>query len=917
MHYEVPINIASASILIVVGRDMPGVSRLKVIALTALIACMTVSLSPSVARAQRSAVPKRVLVLYWYSKDFPWNVKFDQTFQAALQSARPKTAEYYPEYLESNRFPGENQTLLFHDYLKHKYADRPMDVVVANSDASLDFLLKYRSDLFPQAAMVFVATRRPTTEQLAAGPGVTGIINLSGFKKTLDLALKLHPGTQQAYVISGTLQHDKKFETLAREQLRELENRVEITYLTDLPVHELIAKVKKLPERSIVLYVSQQSQDKQETVLESGDIFASIAPSTKVPIYGMTPSVEGRGIIGGYINTPEGCGTGAAEIALQIANGTRALDIPIEPAAAVPIFDWRQLQRWGISEDQLPPGAIVRFREDTFWHLYKWRIVGAITIFILEAILIAILLVERRRLGLARAALDERLHFETLLSELSAEFTWLPANEVNSCIAKWIDRLSRFFSVDDGAIIDLPRNAISSNDHPLESLHPLLEGFSKTQLTDFLGQLSSGLTVNLSRLPQDSTDTRGAGKKVLSLFAVPISVNGLIRALVFYTVDSNHVWSQDLVVRLRMIGEIFSESLSRKHQETELRASEERFATAFRSNPQPMSITTLREDRYLDVNDSFLGISGFARNEVIGRTSAELNIWETPVARNEFVKRLETHWPLRNFETKFRTKSGAFRIFLSSAELLNLGGERCLLVASSDITDRKKLEDDLMRLTSRLFNLQDEERRRIARELHDDTAQNLFAISINLAKLHQRGSNWGPEELRIIEECETLGNHAMREIRTLSYLLHPPLLDQAGLVSALQWYVEGFIKRSDIYVDLFLQDIGRLDSELETALFRIVQEGLTNIHRHSGSVTGSIRLESKGDRIILQIKDEGHGVTSSIPVESVKGIYELGVGIPGMQQRLRQLGGELDVVSNHKGTIVTAAVPVRRRAGDD
>src|SRR5262245_22852659 len=161
--------------------------RLKIIRTAALLFWVVVLMAPSVARAQQSAAPKRVLVLHWYNKDHPWNVKFDQSFQSALQSAPAGTVEYYPEYLENNRFPGEKQSLLLRDYLRQKYADRTIDVVIANSDVSLDFLLKYRGDLFPHTPIVFVAVRHPTKEELAAVPSLTGVININTHRKTLDL----------------------------------------------------------------------------------------------------------------------------------------------------------------------------------------------------------------------------------------------------------------------------------------------------------------------------------------------------------------------------------------------------------------------------------------------------------------------------------------------------------------------------------------------------------------------------------------------------------------------------------------------------------------------------------------------------------------------------------------------------------
>jgi two-component system NarL family sensor kinase len=151
----------------------------------------------------------------------------------------------------------------------------------------------------------------------------------------------------------------------------------------------------------------------------------------------------------------------------------------------------------------------------------------------------------------------------------------------------------------------------------------------------------------------------------------------------------------------------------------------------------------------------------------------------------------------------------------------------------------------------------------------------------------------------------------LKEVRTLSYLLHPPLLDEAGLTSALQWYIKGFAKRSGILVDVMFEEIGRLPSEAEIALFRIVQESLTNIRRHSGSSTASITLERKEHEVTLQIKDHGRGMLwqkLSAPAEQVT---ELGVGIHGMRQRMRQLGGRLEVASTEEGTTITASLPLK------
>jgi signal transduction histidine kinase len=239
------------------------------------------------------------------------------------------------------------------------------------------------------------------------------------------------------------------------------------------------------------------------------------------------------------------------------------------------------------------------------------------------------------------------------------------------------------------------------------------------------------------------------------------------------------------------------------------------------------------------------------------------------------------------------------------------GTVESIMTITEDATDRLRSEGELVQLTVRLFDIQDQERRRIARELHDGTAQNLFAISINLQKLYQLNTE-NEEVQRLITECLSLDEQSLKEIRTLSYLLHPPLLDQAGLVSALQWYVEGFTKRSGIFVEVFAEPIGRLQSEIEMALFRVVQEALSNVRRHSTSETASIRLARRDSEVVLQINDQGLGLASGNGSPHTNGAISLGVGLPGMKQRLRQLGGTLEITSNHSGTTVSAVVPIAK-----
>jgi signal transduction histidine kinase len=215
-------------------------------------------------------------------------------------------------------------------------------------------------------------------------------------------------------------------------------------------------------------------------------------------------------------------------------------------------------------------------------------------------------------------------------------------------------------------------------------------------------------------------------------------------------------------------------------------------------------------------------------------------------------------------------------------------------------------------LNARMTVLQEEERRRIARELHDSVGQLLAAISINSAFVQGESHKLSPDAAKRVSENAAMVEETSKQIRTISYLLHPPLLDEVGLASALQWYVEGFSERSKIEAKLDIpQNFAGLSKEMELSIFRVVQECLTNIHRHAGSPTAGIRIVQDEACLRVEIEDAGKG----IPFEKRSAFgssAHTGVGLRGMRERLRQLGGTLQVQSNSSGTRVTAILPVLR-----
>jgi signal transduction histidine kinase len=209
-------------------------------------------------------------------------------------------------------------------------------------------------------------------------------------------------------------------------------------------------------------------------------------------------------------------------------------------------------------------------------------------------------------------------------------------------------------------------------------------------------------------------------------------------------------------------------------------------------------------------------------------------------------------------------------------------------------------------------SLQDDERRRISRELHDTTAQHLFAITINIENLKRMDAGITRAGVELLNECRDLCERSLQEVRTLSYLSHPPELERTGLISALRWYVEGFRKRTGIAVDFQVaKGMAKIPNEMEVDIFRVVQEGLFNVFRHSGSQSAAILLQGDEEHIVLEIKDNGRGMYDGN--SGYRKEPQAGVGISSIRERLRRWGGNLKIESSDDGALLVAEVPLPSR----
>ena len=318
------------------------------------------------------------------------------------------------------------------------------------------------------------------------------------------------------------------------------------------------------------------------------------------------------------------------------------------------------------------------------------------------------------------------------------------------------------------------------------------------------------------------------------------------------------------------------------------------------------------QSRIIFWNEGARKIYGWKKEDATGRVSHELlqTIFAVPLEAVESALLEQNVW---EGELQHVTSDGKRIVVLSRWSLARdaRGSPKTILEINRDITERKCAEVELRRVSSRLLRAQDGERRSIARNLHDSTGQDLAALAALLKQLYHSIPSLKRKASQLLSQCQDLSNRCVREVRTLSYVLHPPMLDEAGLEDALHHYLDGFAKRSGIRVKLVVSpSFGRLTPEVELALFRVTQECLSNIQRHSGSLHASIRLDRLPDGFTLEVNDKGRGSFDNKLKRNGMVRFEAGIGIQSMQERVKLIGGRLDIDSGSNGTTVRVTLPV-------
>ena len=335
--------------------------------------------------------PRQVLVLYSYHDNVPWEHLADKGLRSTFTAMAEEPVALHIEYMDLIRYTDANYLAKIKDLYRFKYANKPLDLIISMDAESISFLTRHGNDLFPGVPTIFASDDQAFLHKPALRQNITGIFRGEDYTGTLDLAINLLPETRHIHVIAGTALTDRLVAEKARAALKSQENNFNIHYWFDLSLEQILKRVSSLPAHSIVLYLIVL-RDARGTPLISRDVLSLISEKATAPVFSLWDTYLGYGIVGGALTSAELQGQKTAELALRVLAGEAPDSILPLKLKNHPIFDWRQLRRWGISQEQLPLGSIVRFQEYSFFEQYRWQILGVTLILLVQSVFIVFII---------------------------------------------------------------------------------------------------------------------------------------------------------------------------------------------------------------------------------------------------------------------------------------------------------------------------------------------------------------------------------------------------------------------------------------------------------------------------------------------------------------------------------------------
>jgi PAS domain S-box-containing protein len=877
------------------------------------------------APSKGNLASKKVLILNSYESNAPVFLETDKGVLDTLRSGGIPNLNQFFESLDLRRNPGPGHRRLLVEQMRMRYGHRKPDMIITIYPEALEFVMNDCRDIFRDVPIIALYLPKSFDQKETARPIIRHFPTLD-VAGTLEIAVKLVPGAKRVYVVGGTHEVDRRVENQARRDWKKWEGQLEFLYLSHLPLEEILAAVSNASPGSIILALAF-SQDVTGRIQTTPEVAQRLSQVSTAPIFGILDSMLGQGIIGGSLLSFGLIGTKAGQLALDIFGDTRTpentpviLEVP-----SVPMFDWRQLRRWNISEAALPHGSVIANKELTFWD-FRYHIMGLLAFCLAETALIFFFIVQRRRKRVAEESLRQKneeidqffkINLD-LLCIANTEGYFLRLNPAWERVLGYTreelmaKQFLDFIHPDD---LDSTREAVSS----LESQQKMLHFENRYRCKDgtyrWLQWNSAPVGNMIYAAARDITESKEAEEAL----GVRLRFEHMLSSLSarFVNIPSDRVDSE-IEDGLRQILEFFQvdhcallRTLPGKTSWLITHVASSDFVPPVPAGIElPRSIYPWAYEKLAE-NHEVMSISRLddlpAEANVDRQTCLEWGLRSyvnIPILIGESVDfihvssiKSERVWPAELFP-RLRLLGEIFvnALQLKEAHEASRESERIL----------RQNESDLRGLAGRLIRAQEEERSRLARELHDDLAQRLAVFAIDVGKLEQQLKD-PPAVLQ--EELHEMRNDIVKisqDVHSLSRQLHPSILDDLGLIKAIESECTNFSRREGIEIVFRHEDIPTaIPKDISLSLYRIIQEGLRNISKHACAEHISVFLKGTDHDVLLSVQDDGIGF------DWAEVRKQPGLGLSSMRERTRLINGELSIQTQpEKGTVISIRVPL-------
>jgi PAS domain S-box-containing protein len=837
---------------------MKALSAFNIVAAT-IAALLLLSSGPIYGLQTKQPETKRILVLYSYHEGLPWEKLIDESFQNTLAFQSDFSIEINVEHTDRVRYADDEYRHKLIDLYRHKYSHPGLDLIIGVDDEAVDMLLDFGEKVFPEIPIVLITAERKTLQSDLLKPNMTSLLWGVDIRANVELIGEILPQTRHIFVVAGTSPSDHEALKLAQASLREDAKRFAIRYLTNISAKDLIKKAAQLPEQSALLYLVF-SRDAEGKSFVPRKILSILSKQASVPVFGVLDTYLGYGIVGGNLLSAEVQGKRCAEIALRIFRGESPKDMIPERTLNQLMFDWRQLKRWGISEDKLPPGSIVRFKTYSFWELYRGYIVAAIFLILVQSGLISFLLWQRAQRRRAQLQLAERLRFEEMLSSLSARFVNLPPDRLDAEIKRVLESIGKGLNVDRVSVFE-----ISEADQKLHLVHshknteitaPSSE-IQFEQLPWVRQKLSNAEMLTFSD-PEDLPAEAAADKNflraegIISLAVIPLSTGEkTLGVLSLAMLRRRKKWPPELIRQCRLVAEVFANALLRKRHEESLMRAEAKYRT--------VADFTYDWEYWANVDDSLEyvspsceRISGYAIRDFIDHPPLfkEIIVPEDRDVWDRHYHDSSQELKLREIQFRIRRRDGQIRWIEHSCQPVidRQGSLQGFRASNRDITSRKQVEVDLRRAYTEIEQLKsrlEAETAYLQEEIKlDHNFENIVGNSAALKYVLYKVEQVAAADTIVLVLGETgtgkelvaraIHNNSPRGVRPLvkvncatlpSHLIESELFGhERGAFTGAQARHLGRFEVAD-GTTIFLDEIGELPPELQIKLLRVLEHG--------------------------------------------------------------------------------------------